>query len=57
VALDHMFRTDRDDDESDNGDREWARGRVAGNRDPKGDDDVQITISDTGAIDVRYFPQ
>jgi competence protein ComEC len=56
VAADHIFRTDRGDDERREGkpDDEWALGRIPGCDDPSGDDDVEIIISATGTKIVRY---
>lgn len=55
VVADHMLRTDRGDDESAEDDldvtasfREWDFGRVAGMKDPAGDDDVDIFIEKVG---------
>jgi beta-lactamase superfamily II metal-dependent hydrolase len=47
----HMLRTDLGDDE---GSLEWAEGRVAGNHDPSGDDDIEIKVSAAGELSVRY---
>lgn len=54
VSLDKMFRTDRGDDESADGDEEWAYERQAGHRDEPGDDDVDILIRPTGEVVVAY---
>lgn len=58
VALDHMFRTDLRDDErspqhNDPPDREWARGRTAGNVDPPGDNNVEICLGATTRVRYR----
>ena len=49
-----MFRTDLGDDESGGQDKEWAHGRVCGQTDPKGDDDVDILIRSNGQLEVAY---
>ncbi len=49
-----MFRTDLGDDESDEGDFEWDHGRVDGNSDKGKDDEVLVTISESGTIAVKY---
>ena len=46
-----MLRTDRGDDE---GAEEWDFGRIAGCTDLRGDDDVEIVIRQTGAVEVAY---
>ena len=46
-----MLRTDRHDDE---GEEEWACGRIKGHEDHYGDDDVDIAISTTGNLRVAY---
>ena len=51
ITADEIFRTDRGDDE---GAEEWPHGRVPGNTDPKGDDDVDILIRPDGTIEVEY---
>jgi beta-lactamase superfamily II metal-dependent hydrolase len=56
VSAGRMYRTDRGDDESADGDREWKRGRKSGMKDPKGDDDVEIRIKDNGKVSVKYRP-
>jgi beta-lactamase superfamily II metal-dependent hydrolase len=52
-----MFRTDRGDDERDPDhnephEREWGRGRVSGNVDPPGDNNVEICLG--ASVRVRY---
>lgn len=55
VALADMYRTDLGDDESDgDDDKEWNHGRIAGNSDPAGDDDVDIIITKSSNIEVNY---
>ena len=56
VPLANMFRTDLGDDESSPGqtDTEWDYGRVSGQHDPTGDDDVDILVTPTGTITVQY---
>ncbi len=50
-----MFRTDYGDDESGgDDDKEWQRGRIPGHHDRPGDDDVDITITKSGALTVAY---
>jgi beta-lactamase superfamily II metal-dependent hydrolase len=51
VSLNNIFRTDLGDDE---GDGEWAHGRIIGNTDPAGDDDVDILIRPNGEVVVEY---
>jgi competence protein ComEC len=51
VSLNNIFRTDLGDDE---GGTEWDHGRINGNTDPAGDDDVDILIRSTGEIIVEY---
>jgi competence protein ComEC len=51
VKKENMFRIDRGDDE---GVEEWDYGRVPGNVDPAGDDDVDILIRPDGSIVVEY---
>jgi hypothetical protein len=46
-----MFRTDLGDDE---GDAEWAYGRVPGTIHRRGEHDVEIVLPSTGAVSVRY---
>jgi competence protein ComEC len=47
----NCFRTDREDDE---GHLEWNLGRLAGHKDPSGDDDVDVNISPQGVVRVQY---
>lgn len=54
VPWTHMYRTDLGDDERDDGNEEWARGRVAHCIDPRGDNDVEIVIRANGAVEVAY---
>jgi len=60
VRADHMLRTDRRDDESEqeegneNWQREWNYGRQSGYSDPPGDDDVDILIRPNGTLLVEY---
>jgi beta-lactamase superfamily II metal-dependent hydrolase len=51
IPKERMSRTDRGDDE---GSEEWEYGRVPGNVDPAGDDDVDILIRPNGSIVVDY---
>jgi len=51
VPIAKMFRTDRGDDE---GLPEWPHGAIPGMSDPPGDDDVDITISSSSVLKVRY---
>ncbi len=51
VVTSKMFRTDRGDDE---GGDEWDEGRVNNCNDKKGDDDVDIVLSNAGAVQVAY---
>jgi hypothetical protein len=51
VKTANMFRTDLMDDE---GPEEWALGRVAGHKDPTGDDDVDIVLGRGGVVRVEY---
>jgi len=51
IPLDRIFRTDLGDDE---GSPEWAEGRIPGNGDPVGDDDVDILIRASGEVCVGY---
>lgn len=51
VQAQNIFRTDRGDDE---GPTEWDGERVAGGNDKPGDDDIDITIPATGAVQVKY---
>ena len=51
VSLDKILRTDRGDDE---GEREWSYGRIPGNRDVVGDDDIDIIVRENGEIHVAY---
>lgn len=48
----NMFRTDRGDDER--GSFEWKAGAIAGCTDARGDDDVEIVVTDTGTLSVAY---
>ncbi len=52
IALSKIFRTDRADDESGTG--EWKEGAVDDCSDPRGDDDVEILVTDTGTVTVGY---
>src|SRR5574341_111333 len=54
VPWTHMYRTDLGDDERAEGNEEWARGRVAGCTDRRGDNDVEIVIRDNGTVEVAY---
>lgn len=54
VSWTRMYRTDLGDDESEDGAEEWARGRVAGCTDPRGDDDVEIVVRANGTVEVAY---
>ena len=49
VDEDHIFRTDKGDDE---GGDEWDHQRVNGAKDKKGDDDVEIKITSAGVVTV-----
>jgi beta-lactamase superfamily II metal-dependent hydrolase len=51
VVVDNIFRTDLGDDE---GPTEWDRGRIAGNHDESGDDDIDIKVSSAGVLTVGY---
>lgn len=51
VTINHIFRTDLGDDE---GPQEWAYGRISGNHDPSGDDDVEAHITSAGDLTVNY---
>jgi hypothetical protein len=53
VSPDNILRTDRGDDE---GELEWDAERVLGCRDAKGDDDIEIVLSDEPGTrpQVRY---
>jgi len=51
VAESHIFRTDLGDDE---GSDEWDGGRISGQHDPSGDDDIDIVIRDNGNVAVDY---
>ena len=46
-----LLRTDLGDDE---GVKEWAYGRLANNKDPIGDDAVEIVLSSQGNVTVGY---
>jgi len=57
--LANIFRTDLGDDESDRDGptvhrQEWDHGRVQGQTDPAGDDDVDILIRPSGEVVVEY---
>lgn len=52
VPLEHLFRTDRGDDES--GLYEWREGRVPGCEDRNGDDDVDVVLRGDGTVEVDY---
>jgi hypothetical protein len=54
VQLANMFRTDRGDDERDNGTREWANVRINNHHDGTGDDDVDIILRQNETISVQY---
>jgi beta-lactamase superfamily II metal-dependent hydrolase len=51
VKESHIFRTDLGDDE---GSKEWDGGRVAGQHDLAGDDDIEIVIRENGDLVVDY---
>lgn len=51
VSLKKIFRTDLGDDE---GVDEWDEGRILGNIDGRGDDDVDILIRENGEVVVDY---
>ena len=46
-----ILRTDRHDDE---GEKEWPCGRIDGHEDSVGDDDVDISVSASGDLEVAY---
>ena len=48
----NFYRTDRGDDEP--GQLEWKEGSLVGCVDPRGDDDVEISLRDDGTIEVAY---
>lgn len=52
VAIDHIFRTDRGDDES--GSFEWKHGSIKGCQDKRGDDDVDVVLRENGNVEVEY---
>jgi len=58
VLLSNMFRTDLGDDESANDtantEREWDHGRIPGCSDRRGDEDVDIVLRASGAVEVAY---
>lgn len=54
IDVQNMFRTDLGDDE---GVKEWDMGRVVGQSDRAGDDDVEIRIKSDGSMSVRYRAQ
>lgn len=55
VKQENLFRTDLGDDESQEwGNKEWDHGRVSGQSDPSGDDDVDILIRPTGEVLIEY---
>ncbi|HTL66661.1 MAG TPA: MBL fold metallo-hydrolase [Lacunisphaera sp.] len=51
ITTNHIFRTDLGDDE---GPLEWDFGRIKGNHDPSGDDDVEVRIAHDGTLAVAY---
>jgi competence protein ComEC len=51
IQRDNMFRTDRGDDE---GTKEWSCGRETVATDAAGDDDVDVTISTTDVLKMKY---
>ncbi|MDQ2987206.1 MAG: hypothetical protein M3R13_10915 [Armatimonadota bacterium] len=51
VPVAQMFRTDRGDDE---GLPEWLHDAISGTSDAPGDDDIDITISSSSVLKVRY---
>lgn len=51
VPISKMFRTDRGDDE---GGKEWPFASIPGLSDPAGDDDIDIAITSTSGLTVRY---
>lgn len=52
VDRDNILRTDFGDHEP--GPYEWRHGRVDGNSDPPGDDDIDVRIKPTGFVRVKY---
>ena len=51
VPADHIYRTDLGDDE---GGAEWDAGRVAGCRDGRGDDGVDVLLHPDGSVAIAY---
>jgi beta-lactamase superfamily II metal-dependent hydrolase len=51
IKVENMFRTDLGDDE---GEKEWKSGRIVGNSDKVGDDDIDILIRPNGEVKVDY---
>ena len=56
VEAAHIFRTDRGDDEREDGetDYEWSHTRIAGCIDELGDDDIHITLHANGKYNIEY---
>ncbi|MBX2905229.1 MAG: hypothetical protein KF744_04270 [Taibaiella sp.] len=54
VAADHIFRTDRGDDQ---GPKEWDYQRIAGCRDRAGDDDIQVDLRSDKKLHIYYLNQ
>lgn len=52
VHADHIFRTDRGDDQ---GEQEWDYQRINGCRDKAGDDDIQIDLRSDNKLRVYYL--
>lgn len=52
LAADHIFRTDRGDDQ---GDDEWDYLRIPGCKDKAGDDDIQVDLRSDHKIHVYYL--
>lgn len=52
VPADHIFRTDRGDDQ---GDQEWDYLRIPGCKDAAGDDDIQIDLRSDNKLHVYYL--
>jgi len=51
IAVSHLFRTDRGDDEKG---KEWMQTPMGAGSDSKGDDDVAMLITKDGQLSVAY---
>lgn len=52
IKKENIFRTDRGDVE---GEKEWSEGRINGCNDKRGDDNIEITLTQNGNLIISYL--